>query len=109
MCDHFTGSSCTALKAERGDMSSGIYSIVPRGRKFPSFPVYCNMSGKQGVGVTEFGHNSETRTEVNGYEAAGSYRRNITYQNKMDDIVALINMSKNCEQFIKYECYYTYL
>ncbi|XP_028403464.1 uncharacterized protein LOC114526145 [Dendronephthya gigantea] len=101
--------SCSTLKEKHAEFSSGIYSINPRSRELPPFPVYCDMSAKQGVGVTEFGHDSETRTKVSGFENAGSYRRNVTYYNKMSDIVAVISVSKNCEQFIRYECHYTYL
>jgi uncharacterized membrane-anchored protein len=63
------------------------------------------MSSKNGVSVTEIGHDSETRTLVDGYEKPGSYIRNIKYGISMQDIVTIMNQSKNCEQFIKYECY----
>ena len=41
---------------------------------------------------------------MDGYEDTGSYRRNITYDISMEQIVAIINQSQRCEQFIKYEC-----
>ncbi|XP_028416579.1 neurexin-4-like [Dendronephthya gigantea] len=63
------------------------------------------MTSKSGVGVTVIGHDSESRTIVNGYDPPGSYKRNIEYDISMEQIVAIINQSKNCEQFIKYECY----
>ena len=63
------------------------------------------MTEKDGAGVTEIGHDSESRTLVSGYEPAGSYWRNITYDIPMEQIVAIMKRSKGCEQFIKYECY----
>ena len=70
--------------------------------------VYCDMTSKNGVGVTVIGHDSESRTLVKGYESAGSYKRNINYDISMEQIVAIMKHSKNCEQFIKYECYHSY-
>ncbi|CAB4041721.1 Hypothetical predicted protein [Paramuricea clavata] len=62
------------------------------------------MSLRDGVGVTEIGHDNESPTLVVGYEGAGSYKRNIKYAIPMEHIIAIMNLSKNCEQFIKYEC-----
>ena len=40
--------------------------------------VYCDITSKNGVGVTLIGHDRESRTYVNGYEAAGSYKEGLT-------------------------------
>ena len=66
--------------------------------------VYCDMTSKNvgvtlSVGVTLIGHDSESRTYVNGYEAAGSYKRKINYDISMEHIVAIMKQSKYCEQF----------
>ncbi|XP_028414786.1 neurexin-4-like [Dendronephthya gigantea] len=66
---------------------------------------FCDMTSKNGVGVTEIGHDSESRTLVDGHESPGSYKRKIKYNISMEQIVAIINQSKNCEQFIQYECF----
>jgi hypothetical protein len=63
------------------------------------------MTSKYGVGVTVIGHDSESRTLVKGYDPAGSYKQKIKYDISMEQIVAIMKQSKNCEQFIKYECY----
>jgi hypothetical protein len=63
------------------------------------------MTSKDGVGVTEIGHGNESRTLVVGYEEPGFYKRNIEYVISMEHIIAIMNLSKNCEQFIKYECH----
>ena len=34
------------------------------------YDVICNMTDKNGIGVTVISHNSENRTQVKGYEAA---------------------------------------
>ncbi|XP_028411683.1 neurexin-4-like [Dendronephthya gigantea] len=67
------------------------------------------MTSKGGVGVTVIGHDSESRTKVDGYEKAGSYERNVTYVATMDQIVSVIKQSAQCEQFIKYECHFSEL
>ena len=67
------------------------------------------MTSKNGVGVTVIGHDSESRTLVKGYESPGSYKRKIKYDISMEQIVAIIKQSNNCEQFVKYECYHSAL
>ena len=67
------------------------------------------MTDKNGVGVTVVGHDSETRTLVNGYGPPASYVRNVHYigtgLTNVPQLAGLLNMSANCEQFIKYECH----
>ena len=41
---------------------------------------------------------------MDGYEDAGNYSRKIKYDIRMEQIIAIINQSQRCEQFIKYEC-----
>ena len=63
------------------------------------------MTDKNEIGVTVVSHDSESRTLVNGYEGKGSYSRDIHYKGvTVSQLVGLINVSKHCEQFIKYEC-----
>ncbi|CAB4009590.1 Hypothetical predicted protein [Paramuricea clavata] len=102
---HPTG-SCSILKQKRPSTLSGVYKIYLRGLT-SSVKVHCDMSSKNGVGVTEIGQDSESRTRVNGYEAPGSYNRTIKYDLPMEQIVAIIQQSQWCEQFIKYECYHS--
>ncbi|XP_028393220.1 neurexin-4-like [Dendronephthya gigantea] len=83
---------------------SGMYSIKPQGLNL-TVQVFCNMTSKNGVGVTEIGHDSESRTLVTGCSPPGCYKRKIQYDVSMEQIVAIINQSKNCEQFVKYECH----
>ena len=101
--------SCTAIRAKFPGIPSGTYYINPTNITSSAFPVYCDMASKGSIGVTVIGHDSESRTKVDGYEKPGSYIRNITYDVTMEQIVAIINQSANCEQFIKYECRYSEL
>ena len=41
--------------------------------------MYCDMTNKNGVGVTDISHDSESRSIVNGYDDHGSYSRDINY------------------------------
>ncbi|XP_054166072.1 uncharacterized protein LOC128963584 [Oppia nitens] len=53
-------------------------------------------------------HNSETSESVRGYEAPGSYIRNITYgrESRIDEkqIEKLIDISYSCQQYIRWDC-----
>ena len=97
--------SCQEYK-ESGSVSNGEYLIDPDGPGKNEAPVrvYCNMTGKNGLAGTHVGHDSETRILVKGYDAPLSYSRNISYNISMAQIIALLDLSHNCEQFIKYEC-----
>ena len=86
--------------------ASGNHYLNPKGLVVsPSVKAYCDMTSKNGIGVTVIGHDSESRTLVKGFESQGANMRKITYDISMEQIIAIIKQSKNCEQFIKYECY----
>ncbi|XP_028407430.1 contactin-associated protein like 5-3-like [Dendronephthya gigantea] len=97
-------SSCTMLRTKDPSADTGVYSIKPEGLDV-SIQVFCNMTSRNGIGETVIGHDSESRTSVDGYIGRRSYERRITYEIPMEQIVAIIDQSKSCEQFIKYECY----
>ena len=105
-----TGSSCSAIRKYISS-SSGSYVIDPDGNgRLAPFTVYCDMRDKNGVGVTVISHDSERRTLVDGYEGSGAYLRNIDYSGaRFSQLAKLTEVSKNCEQFIKYECYHSQL
>ena len=99
-------SSCSALLTKHPSTASGMYYINPKGVSSSQLVhVYCDMTSRIGVGVTVIGHNSESRALVKGFNPPGSYQRKIEYDIPMEQIVVIVNQSKNCEQFIKYECY----
>ena len=96
--------SCQDLRKKFPSLPSGVYYISPKNSSTAGFHVFCDMISKGGVGVTVFGHDSESKTKVIGYESAGSYARNINYEATMEQIVAIIDQSTYCEQFIEYKC-----
>ena len=103
-------SSCSVIRKYVSSIS-GNYVIDPdcEGGQAP-FTVFCDMTDKSGVGVTVIGHDSESRTHVNGYSGRGSYSRDIHYTGaSLSQLASLPRVSTHCEQFIKYECYHSVL
>ena len=98
--------SCSVIRKYISSLS-GNYIIDPDGSGgLAPFTAYCDMSDKNGVGVTVIGHDSESRTHVNGYGGSGSYSRDIHYTGaSLSQLASLTRVSSHCEQFIKYECY----
>ncbi|XP_067021503.1 neurexin-4-like isoform X3 [Acropora muricata] len=102
--------TCTQIKSRNPKATSGSYIIDPDGPGgHGPFMVFCDMNDKMAVGVTVVGHDSENRTSVRGFDSPGSYERDVSYLGGDFDAVAklsgLVDASKNCEQFIKYECH----
>ncbi|KAK2568218.1 Contactin-associated protein-like 2 [Acropora cervicornis] len=100
--------SCSEIKSYSPEASSGSYAIDPDGEGgCESIIVFCNMTDKNGTGVTVIGHDSEERTLVNGF-AQGAYGKKNDYSGVnsscISQLVALTAVSSHCEQFIKYEC-----
>ena len=103
-----TAASCSVIRKYVSSVS-GNYVIDPDGEGgLAPFTVYCDMTSKNGVGVTVISHDSESRTHVNGYSNSGSYSRGIHYTGvSLSQLASLTRVSSHCEQFIKYECYYS--
>ena len=98
--------SCSVIRKYVSSVS-GNYVIDPDDTGgLAQFTVHCDMSDKNGVGVTVISHNSESRMNVRGYQSPGSYSRDIRYTGaSLSQLVSLTRVSSHCEQFIKYECY----
>ncbi|KAL9968867.1 hypothetical protein ACROYT_G021009 [Oculina patagonica] len=103
--------TCSHLKNLDPSAKNGSYIIDPDGEGgLEPFTVYCDMSDKNGVGVTVISHDSESRTHVQGYEDPGSYSRDIHYTGaSLSQLASLASVSPHCEQFIKYECFHAAL
>ena len=72
-----TAASCSVVRKYVSSVS-GNYVIDPDGEGgLAPFTVFCDMTDKNGVGVTVVSHDSESRTYVKGYIGPGSYSRNI--------------------------------
>ena len=107
------GTSCSVIRKYVSSVS-GNYVIDPDGTGgLAPFTVHCDMSDKNGVGVTVISHNSESRTYVyNGrwWGGRGSYSRDIRYTGvSLSQLASLTRVSSHCEQFIKYECRHSVL
>ena len=98
--------SCSDLKRLDPKAKSGVSLIDPDGEGvLKPYHVTCDMSDKEGVGVTVIGHYSENRTLVDGCEPPGCYSRDIHYTRvTFPQLASLSRVSSFCEQFIKYEC-----
>ena len=100
-----TGASFSEIrKYVRG---SGNYVIDPDGKGgLAPFSVYCDMNDKKGVGVTVISHDSESRTFMNPQKRL----RDIHYTGaSLSQLASLTRISSHCEQFVKYECYHSFL
>ena len=81
LCYCFSGNrTCSDVKYCNPEAKSCSYVIDSdeEGGVKP-FKVFCDMTDKGGVGVTVVSHESESRSLVDGFEAPGSYSRNVTY------------------------------
>ena len=99
--------TCTVQQQHICDVSSD-YVIDPDDEQgVAPFPVYCNMTDKGGVGVTVVKHDSESKIIVHGYERQGGYSRDVHYlAANLSQIKQLIDISQECEQFIKFDCHH---
>ena len=92
-----TATTCSEL-SRKHPITDGNYYLNTQGLNLSSsVRVYCDMTSKNGAGVTVIRHDSESRTLVKGYEPRGSYRRKIKYDISMEQMVAIMKQSKNCE------------
>ena len=92
--------SCQEFK-EIGHTSDGDYLIDPDGLGAGEEPitVYCyNMTANNGLNGTHVRYDSEEKSYVKGYEALFSYFKTIRYNMTMAQMIALGNLSPNCEQ-----------
>ena len=98
--------SCSVIR-KHDSSTSGNYVIDPDGEGgLAPFTVYCDMTAKNGVGVTFISHDSEIRTSAKGYESKGAYSRDVRYTGvSLSQLASLTRVSSHCEQFIKYDCY----
>ena len=103
----FLAKSCSHLKKLDPTVENGTYVIDPNGEGgLPPYNVTCDVTDKNGVGVTVISHDSEDRTLVDGCDNKGCYSRDIQYTDaSLLQLASLTNVSTHCEQFIKYECF----
>ncbi|EFX87243.1 hypothetical protein DAPPUDRAFT_97326 [Daphnia pulex] len=90
------------LRAADPSASSGMYWIDPDGQGVGDDPIYvhCNMAS----GSTAIPHDSETSTDVGHCADPGCYSRTISYNASSRQMLALVELSAECHQSIKYDC-----
>ena len=95
--------SCSMIR-KRVRSVSGNYVIDPDGQGgLAPFSVYCDMTDKNGIGVTVISHDCENRT----YATQG-ISCNVHYTGaSLPQLASLTRVSSHCQQFIKYECYHS--
>ena len=111
--------SCSVIRQHTKQSNlSGNYIIDPDGGGgLAPFTVYCDMTDKNGVGVTVISHDSESRIKVTYVNRRNRYRyeinvypRDIQYKGtSLSQLSLLTRVSSHCEQFIMYECYHSRL
>ncbi|XP_046456495.1 uncharacterized protein LOC124203731 [Daphnia pulex] len=96
--------TCSELRAADPSLSSGMHWIDPDGQGFGNDPiyVYCDMTS----GSTSILHDSESSLNVGHCADAGCYSRSINYNSSMGQIKALMELSTECHQSIRYDCNY---
>ncbi|XP_046456552.1 uncharacterized protein LOC124203768 [Daphnia pulex] len=96
--------TCRQLQATDPSLSSGMHWIDPDGQGVGDNPiyVYCDMTS----GSTSILHDSESSLNVGHCAEAGCYSRSINYNSSMGQIKALMELSTECHQSIRYDCNY---
>jgi len=104
--------SCSVMRQHTN--LNGNYTIDPDGEGgLAPFTVHCDMTDKNGVGVTVVSPFNESRTLVSQsyfyrgyYRIMEAYSRNISYgEASSNQLAKLTEVSLHCEQYIKFECY----
>ena len=98
--------SCSVIRKYVSSVSGNYVIDADGAGGLTPFTAYCDMSAKNGIGVTVISHDSESRKHVTGCYPQGCYSRDIHYTGaSLSQLASLTRVSSNCEQFIKYECY----
>ncbi|KAI8490892.1 hypothetical protein Bbelb_313110 [Branchiostoma belcheri] len=85
------------------------YVIDPDGHGRGVLPMLVQCDLEKETAITLIGHDSEARTHVKGFEKPGSYSKDVTYWNSMEQVRAVVDQSSSCKQYLKYECFNSHL
>ncbi|XP_059353050.1 contactin-associated protein-like 5 [Daphnia carinata] len=100
--------TCQEIYNYDNSQSSGYYVIDPdgqdaNGESEEPIQVYCDMTKSYAV-TTAVKHDSETNIEAENCLAPGCYKRDIHYSASDKQMAILAELSKECHQYIKYDC-----
>jgi len=83
--------------------TNGTYFIEPEGQASIGMTVECYFWPESARTVVH--HDSEAKLYVRSdIDGAATYWRTITYEYSLESIVALINSSETCRQYISWQC-----
>ncbi|XP_072033071.1 hyalin-like [Amphiura filiformis] len=94
--------TCWDIMVAEPEFPNGIYRIDPTkpGDDIDAFDVFCLLNE---TGATVIYHD----TPMGNYSRHGTVVKDINYQFAMNQIVALIDVSHKCRQFVNMDTYYT--
>ncbi|XP_057373146.1 uncharacterized protein LOC130694024 [Daphnia carinata] len=94
--------TCRETRAADPFLGSGMYWIDPDGQAVGDDPiyVYCDMT----KGSTAVHHDSESPTDVGHCAGPGCYSKAVNYAASNRQMLALVELSAQCYQSIKYDC-----
>jgi len=95
--------SC-ATAMQFNDKKEGYY-YIHHGNMLQSIEVECKVTN--GTTYAIIHHDSETAELINGYESAGSFRRQIKYVINLEDVKAFVDASTSCSQFTRFDCHHS--
>ncbi|XP_046963642.1 neurexin-4 isoform X2 [Vanessa cardui] len=97
--------SCGAYQragAGAGAAGRAVLLDVDGSGPLPPFPATCHFYSDRIV--TAVHHSSTQSTQIDGYQEAGSFRQDITYDASRAQLEALLNRSLACSQRLEYFC-----
>ncbi|CAL1283053.1 unnamed protein product [Larinioides sclopetarius] len=110
LCSKRSRRTCLDLYTLDNIRESGFYTIDSDGYdgSIQPFTVFCDIGPTADDVYTIIHHDSEESIYVrSNRDGPGSYSRVLVYSVGMEKIKALTNVSRNCRQNIKWECYGT--
>ncbi|XP_046654383.1 uncharacterized protein LOC124347052 isoform X2 [Daphnia pulicaria] len=95
--------SCHEVRMADPSLPTDVYWIDPDGQDVGDDPIQvnCDMS----TGMTIIGHDAEAAINVSHCTEPGCYTRPIVYEASLRQTAALAQISVDCRQSSKYECY----
>ncbi|CAH0729114.1 unnamed protein product, partial [Brenthis ino] len=96
--------SCTAhQQAGAGGRAAAVLLDVDGSGPLPPFPATCHFYSDGRI-ITAVQHSAMASTTVDGYQEAGSFRQDVTYDASRAQLEALLNRSRACSQRLEYMC-----